>query len=298
MSPARLAVASRGTRKSLRVSVRPASASCRRRVVCQTTSPSGMIPVCWVSADALTAGSRPWVIRGAVAVAAGSAARVAAALVTTVWVAAALAAAVRLAAAWVAAAWVAAAWVAASRVAAAWVAAGLVPVALMAAPGIGAGRVAPAGLADVLRVGRPGRAGPLARVGADSPGVAPGAVPPYRGVRLAPTAVLLTVRRGTHHLGHRGRVVVRGTGGRGRVRRGVAVRASGRSPARPAGGVTVPGCVLLVPRPERGPAVDRAALPQRERRAGQRVLIGAARPPPPPGLGRRGGSPPGLAHGT
>ena len=45
-SPVRSAVASRGTRKSLRVSVRPASASCRRRAVYQTTSPSGMTPVC------------------------------------------------------------------------------------------------------------------------------------------------------------------------------------------------------------------------------------------------------------
>jgi hypothetical protein len=230
-------------------------------------------------------------MRGAVAVAAGSVARVAAALVSTVWVTAALAAAVRLAAAWIAAS-----YVAASRVAAAWIAAGLVPVALMAVPRIRAGRVAPAGLADILRVGRPGRAGPLARVGAGGPGVAPGAVPPYRVVRLAPAAVLPAVRRGTHHLGHRGRVVVGGTGGRGGVRRGVAVRACGRSPSRPAGGVMVPGCVLLVPRPERGPAVDRAPRPQRERRAGQRVLLGAAWPPPAPGLGRRSGSPPRLAR--
>ena len=43
-SPVRSAVASRGTRKSLRVSVRPASASCRRRAVKKTTSPSGMNP--------------------------------------------------------------------------------------------------------------------------------------------------------------------------------------------------------------------------------------------------------------
>jgi hypothetical protein len=223
-----------------------------------------------------------------VAVAAGPAARVAAALVTTVWVAA-----VRLAAAWIAIARIAAAWVAAARVTA-----GLMPVALMTVRGIGAGRVAPTGLADVLRVGRPGRPGPLAGVGAGGPGVAPGAVPPSRVVRLAPAAVLLAVRRGAHHLGNRGRVVVGGSGGRGGVRRGVAVRAGGRLPAWPAGGVPVPGGVLLVPRPERGPAVDRAALPQRERRAGQRVLIGAARPAPAPGLGRRGGSPPWLARGT
>src|SRR2546430_1991884 len=81
---------------------------------------------------------------------------------------------------------------------------------------------------------------------------------------LVTPAVVLAVRRGAHHLGHRGRVIVGGTGGRGGVRRGVAVRA-GRSPARSAGGVTIPGRVLLVARPERGPAVDRAALPQRER---------------------------------
>src|SRR5689334_7659512 len=144
-------------------------------------------------------------MRGAMAVAARSVARVAAALAAAVWVAAALAAAVRLAAV----------WVAAVRVAAAPIAAGLVPVALTAVAGIGTGRVAPAGLADVLRVGRPGRAGPLARVGAGGPGVAPGAVPPSRVVRLAPVAVLLAVRRGAHHLGNRGRFVVAATGGRG-----------------------------------------------------------------------------------
>src|SRR5690349_1728467 len=152
-------------------------------------------------------------MRGAMAVAARSVARVAAALAAAVWVAA-----VR---------------VAPTPIAVAPIAAGLVPVALMAVPGIGAGRVAPAGLADVLRVGRPGRAGPLARLGAGGPGVAPGAVRPSRVVRLVPAAVLLAVRRGAHHLGHRGRVIVGGTGGRGGVRRGVAVPACGRSPARP-----------------------------------------------------------------
>ena len=40
--PVSVAVASRGTRKSVRVSVRPASASCRRCAVYQTVSPSGM----------------------------------------------------------------------------------------------------------------------------------------------------------------------------------------------------------------------------------------------------------------
>ena len=45
-SPDRSAVANRGTRKSLRVSTLPVSASCRRRAVYQTTSPSGMTPVC------------------------------------------------------------------------------------------------------------------------------------------------------------------------------------------------------------------------------------------------------------
>ena len=122
-------------------------------------------------------------MRGAVAVAAGSVARVAAALVTTVWVAAA----VRLAATWIAVA-----RVAATRVAVTRVAAGLVSMALMAVPGIGAGRVAPAGLADVLRVGRPGRTGPLARIGADGPGVFPGrtgaacwpALPTFTGVAV------------------------------------------------------------------------------------------------------------------
>src|SRR5437868_11910152 len=167
-------------------------------------------------------------MRGAVAVAAGPAAGVAAALVTAVWVTTVLAASVRLAAA----------WIAVTRVTVAWVAAGLVPVALMAAPRIRAGRVAPAGLADVLRVGRPGRPGPLAGVG--GPGVAPVAVPPSRVVCLAPAAVVLAVRRGAHHLGHRGRVIVGGTGGRGGVRRGVAVRAGF------AGGVTILGRVLLV----------------------------------------------------
>src|SRR5690606_19218271 len=40
--PRRSAVANRGTRKSERVSRRPASTSCRRRAVSQTTSPSGI----------------------------------------------------------------------------------------------------------------------------------------------------------------------------------------------------------------------------------------------------------------
>src|SRR5689334_1951550 len=149
-------------------------------------------------------------MRGAVAVAAGPAAGVAAALVSAVWVTTVLAAAVRLAATWIAAA-----WLAATRVAVTRVAAGLVPAALMAVPRIRAGRVAPAGLADVLRVGRLGRPGPLA--GAGGPGVAPGAVPPSRVVCLAPAAVVLAVRRGAHHLGHRGRVIVGGPGGRGGV---------------------------------------------------------------------------------
>src|SRR5580704_1475740 len=39
--PVRLAVANRGTRKSERVSTRPASAACSRRAVSHTASPSG-----------------------------------------------------------------------------------------------------------------------------------------------------------------------------------------------------------------------------------------------------------------
>ena len=58
-SPDRSAVASRGTRKSLRVSTFPASASCRRRAVYQTTFSLGHDPsVRQVNAGALTAGNR------------------------------------------------------------------------------------------------------------------------------------------------------------------------------------------------------------------------------------------------
>ncbi len=141
---------------------------------------------------------------------------------------------------------------------------------------------------------RAARPGPLAR--AAGPGVAPGAVLPSRlgrlvrrGLRAAAVSVVLPVRGRDHHLGGRGRVVVGGPGGR--VRRGVAVRA-GRTPAGPAGGIVpFPGRVALVPRPVRRPAVDRTALPQREGRAGQRIILGAARPPPARPLTWLGGGP-------
>src|SRR5581483_7751584 len=181
-------------------------------------------------------------------------------------------------AAWalVAPARVAAARPAGVRLPAARVAGGLVPVAVV--PRVRPGRVAAARLADVLGVGRPGGPGPLARAAA-WPGVAAGTVAVSRVVRLAPAvSAVLAVRRSAHHLGRRGGVVIRGAGGR--IRRGVAVGA-GCTPAGPAGDVPVPGRVLAVPGPERGPPVDRPALSQREGRAGQRVLLGAARPPPP-----------------
>src|SRR5258705_12859656 len=83
------------------------------------------------------------------------------------------------------------------------------------------------GLVAVPRVWLPRRPGALAR--ALRPGVAPGAVMPSRFARRCrrtpvPVAVVLAVRRGTHRLGHRGRVAVGGRRERGRGRAATRTR--------------------------------------------------------------------------